>query len=491
MGLESLQEIAFMQGCGILRSAALKKPRFQELVVQAPRIPFVQRREVAEMLFLGEQLADNGFARLPYRLRKHAWQWQDYTHEEKIRALKDFVTIISKRVSTEQDRKQPQHVLEVLPQERGSWGRGKMRPNCLGVAQMLIGFARATGSEHFLVDTLYRRDQFMAYQTRRIIDRLLQRLESYKDEPTPRNICRKLRSYRRDNLKAIEDLESRHQAHHALAIKVDDKWILLDPYMKLSSPLEMTSSDWTMVSSRLTARPSRAVTLVGGDLERMHIAGMLGAFDEALSLYLRQHEPVEELTLSKMFISILSEMFAVADDGKNKKLDSKVIHELGYVLAVSAMTPPHRWSRANDDIAKNDLETYGTNITRRNWAIKRMLLLVALYCIDQPYVEMQKPDGVHPLIEVLHPTYHLAVMTVSQLGHIMGKSTADLIRFDNSQWILHDTLEEVTQSGTRRQRQVMAIRLRRINKHEPRFIMPALRWHLNERNTRDTQQENG
>ena len=127
----------------------------------------------------------------------------------------------------------------IFPDESKTWMRGKQPPNCLGMIQMLVGFARATGERHLavtpLVPTDYLTARFQIFGLRRLIECL----EPHSDLAPVR---RKLRQWRRQlhewcRLLPVYD-QRNGQAHHALLLRAKGRrWYYVDPYFRTLSVL--------------------------------------------------------------------------------------------------------------------------------------------------------------------------------------------------------------------------------------------------------------
>ena len=75
MSLDPLLEDVFQKGCGVSRVTALRSPRYVELLSSVPYVTRTTPSEVAELMLLGEELADRAFQNLPPFFRNTAAEW--------------------------------------------------------------------------------------------------------------------------------------------------------------------------------------------------------------------------------------------------------------------------------------------------------------------------------------------------------------------------------------------------------------------------------
>lgn len=484
MALESLLEDAFARGCGISRSYALRTPRYKELALSGPRVPNTTRAETAEMLYLGERLADRAYANLPYKMRKRAEAWPSMTLLEKHAALNLLMSrlVTDKWLSTHkaEDRDDP-CVEQVLPAQYGSWSRGKVQPNCLGLSQLLIGFARATQAEYLMVDTVTQHDLFNEQLLEQTSRTMMDMLSPYAAYPPIARLIRRIGVIHTQTLRSLVNMERNHQAHHALLIKVEDGWVLVDPYLRTKYEVRGLSKG-TDYYAAINKRPRRRWMLYGARRLEVDATRSIRALENVLELFKRRDEPGSSFGLSDAVGSAASELCWIGVDlGAKHCPSSSTIHERFWrTMTASLLTRREnkRWKgpkapKSIDDALHMRLDLAEKRKRERNAALVRLIKEVCLVGLEVSYNASRSRKQEHRRIEIAHPALHLAAMTLNHIGHMTDQSTAHLIRFDNSQWIVHDTLREVMNSGDERLIRIAETNLRLMKKYS-HHAMPAL-----------------
>ncbi len=211
-----------------------------------------------EFEHLGGRLADRAFLNLPHHIRQLAYQWGDMSLEEQEVVL----TMLGDELRSSQwhaRRASNAPALDdaVIPDANGafpaltkSWKRGPYMPNCLGMAQMLVGFARAAGVRHSLITPLVPSWYSAMVTQRKQIAYNLRQLDTFPDAPYVRKWRRRLVQFDKSTLETM--LFARDElAHHALVIEVADGTSrMVDPYLNAYGEHEaLTESDvmstWT------------------------------------------------------------------------------------------------------------------------------------------------------------------------------------------------------------------------------------------------------
>lgn len=236
MALSELSEAVFRRGVGISRRYALGTARYHELCALYENEASEKDVQLAaEAHYLGERLSDRAFQNLPKLFRDAAVQWPSLDALQQQSILEMLVN----RLRTAHWRKRravPQSSgddpARALPRETGSWQRGKIQPNCLGLAQMLVGFARATGAEHFLLTPIVRSDHAAEDFLMRNTKQMLDLMSDYQGNASVRRLTRTLTMQYRRSLTALDMMQRDGRAHHALVIRRrDGEWWIVDPYM--------------------------------------------------------------------------------------------------------------------------------------------------------------------------------------------------------------------------------------------------------------------
>ena len=486
MALESLLEDAFSRGCGISRAYALRTPRYRELLAESPRVPNTTQSETAEMIYLGERLADRAFANLPYNIRRKAGEWPGMSDAER----HELLGLLMSRLTTydwARVHRQPLHrdkdVSEVLPAEYGSWSRGKSQPNCLGMSQMLLGFARATGADHLMVDTITQHDVFSEELFEQTTRKMIGLLRPHDADPGIARLVSKLEVYRERSLRTLARLTD-IQAHHALLIRVGGEWILVDPYLSRKYPVGVLSRSRIDVHDAIMKRPRRRWLVYGGRQRKLDCAESLAALEETIGFYVRRQEPASSFGFQKVAAEAAATLAWMGIDPHSRKRPTikEMENVFWHLMTAGLMTRLQRktWPRGNQRVTQAFQRRFDLQVKRaqhrkreRNAAIKRLIREICLIGMSVVYDAQADPSTDHRRIEISHPALHLATMTLNHIGHRTDRSTAELLRFDTSQWIVHDTLKEVMQSDNRRLRRIAEGCLRQYQKY-PHQIMPAL-----------------
>jgi hypothetical protein len=492
MALDSLITDAFQRGCGISRSSALKSARYQELVASTPRVPNTTQSETAEMMYLGERLADRAFQHLPYAIRKRAEAWQAATEVEQHATLNLLMTRLTNtewlRIHGRQ-RRSSHEISEVLPAERGSWARGRVQPNCLGMTQMLIGFARATGAKHLMVDIVTQFDLFNEQQAEQACRSMLELLAPHRDNPSIARISAKIEKYRLANLSALAHMEEIQQAHHALLIKVGSFWVLVDPYLGRKYQIDVLSKGNLDIYRAVTKHPRRRWMQYGGKAIQFDSAYSIAALKEVLELYKRRNEPTSSFDIVEATARASSALCWIGEErSKKKPARHKISRTYQVALTAALLTRTEakrleKGSKVPASIERSTNHRFDQAQRRkrdRNAALLRLIRYTCLVSLEIPYQASISRKTEHRRIEIAHPTLHLAVMTLNHMGHMSNRSTAELLRFDSGQWLIHDTLREVMESEDNRLMRIAAANLRRVAKYA-HHTMPVL---LTEHNKR-------
>lgn len=493
MALESLFTDAFRRGCGISRTYALRTPRYKELCATASRVPNTTQAETAEMIYLGERLADRAFANLPYAIRKRAEQWPDMTDVERQGALNMLVTRLttSKWLRIRKLKKQrPKAETEVLPAEYGSWSRGKTQPNCLGLSQMLIGFARATGAEHLMVDVITQHNHYTEELTEQMIRKMTATLRPYEDIPGIARMIRRLDVHYKRSLRILTEVETT-SAHHALLIRVGSDWMLVDPYMGVKYTVDALGKTRAGTHEFIMKHPRRRWMVSGGHARKYDYRAVIESLEHVVSFLDRREEPASSFGFTDVVSQACGVLCWIGIDPRGKKFPTRVIVEELFwrVMINSLLTRDMRkvWPRGNQKATKSQQRWYNQQVRQsdrtkraRNAAMVRLIRFICLTGLDISYEAAISRKTDHRRIEVTHPALHLGAMTLNHIGHKTGQPTAELLRFDISQWIVHDTLEEVKRSGNKRLTRISDAALNQLQKY-PHQVMPALLVEINKR----------
>jgi hypothetical protein len=229
MSLQTLAEVVFRRGCNVDLEYMLQSDAYRELLKEARDLNLVAPEDSALAQLLGATLADRAFQNMPWSIRSKIDTWHDGLDAQMALLQLVYEELNGEKWRTSETRQYAYNSDErcVLPAETGSWTDGPARPNCLGLAQMMVGFARAVGARHYLANVLRpNQDTLHALKTRLLkttADML--RTHSYLDEFTAKIDKR--------YVEALERTNTDHQAHHVLVIQTaDGTWWVVDPYLR-------------------------------------------------------------------------------------------------------------------------------------------------------------------------------------------------------------------------------------------------------------------
>lgn len=267
MALHELIEATFRRGCGISVESAMSTPLYRKLKNRAAKLTVEDPAEFALVQYLGECLADRAAQNIPQKVKNKLYLW-----DEGIEAQQELLATIMEEMSCDNWRKRRKGTKRqrygvadsALPAATRSWERGSIQPNCLGVAQMLVGFARQVGAEHYLINVLkthVERALESEIENIDILNRILS--NGLPDDPGARKCMSLLEEVKHDVLVDLHNAQNQ-QAHHALAIKLaDGTWWILDPYLISLHQLRFELSKVQKNLERLNSDPRRVVMLQG------------------------------------------------------------------------------------------------------------------------------------------------------------------------------------------------------------------------------------
>ncbi len=237
--LEILLDDVYRKGLGVSRRHVLARAGYRdfELDFEPAEGDSTYLREFS---YLGGRLADRAFQNMPYAFRQDALDWQLMTVEDQETVLK---SMIEKLTSVNWYQKRPHENYNTkdwnIPSKNGifpaitkSWQRGPVQPNCLGMTQVLVGFARAAGVESMVLTPLVS-SWYSAYVSEvKDLQLLSKQIKAtFPDEPYVRKWLRFIHRLRVEILKSM-DLRHKEMTHHAVVIwMADGTSRIVDPYM--------------------------------------------------------------------------------------------------------------------------------------------------------------------------------------------------------------------------------------------------------------------
>lgn len=485
MTLDALMEDAFLLGTGISRRKALASERHEELGDTFPRVPNLTVEQTVEMALLGEMLADRAFLTLPHRLRAKATQWSTYGDDEQVALLHELKEALGdKSLQHRQNRRRrPVNKPEdrALPHQYKSWVRNPARPSCLGLAQMLVGFGKATGAPCMLVDVLVPHHIYTAQFQYLRLQRLTKLLDAFtKEQPRFKRYRRIIQSSMEGTLDILAAEQEQRQAHHALAIKAASKWWLVDPYFDTIRPLDIKVKSVDRLHNHVRKAPRKTgIQSNSWSFERAFIDHRLTILEEALSYMHRLEEPRTSWTyidasLTPLIHTNIFHKIKNTEESEGdyrEALGTSIILTLYTLRGMRAMTDKHPGmdpSDMTDTYKRRAMQ----NKRYRNQVYLRTMRTLVFECLVA-IVRLPDTPGLPKKQEFVHPTFQLAVRTVNQLAFERGVDAAELSLYSSSQWIFHDTLDAVRRSTSNRLQRHANLRIRAITKN-PEHALPEI-----------------
>jgi len=451
MSLDALLETAYRRGTGVSRRYALSTARVRELTQEFKKeSPSV---ELAEFAYLGERLADTAYRQLPKKLQDSSKSWPRLTPAKQQAVLVAIMDSLGssqwrhyrKLKKNPRDYGRPE---SVLPSQYGSWSRGKVQPNCLGVSQLLVGFARAANAPHLLVNVITRSDEVAHMSLHLLIQDLLSAVDSRKNLALRRRLQVILEQWNREVLKHLVQLYSNQQAHHALMIRLKGgQWYVVDPYMgSLGAPFDghkETDREFSRyVLNVINKNPLQ--TAVVGD-----VAGT-AEYENTIEWYIRRmirqfrrlvkdsDETVE--TIQRVFTQLKKHAIIERYVEEIGECELKVWLGRNAVIVTRGMTSKQITQKVQQ--AKRHLKV---NARDRHRAYNRAVRGICKIISEIAY-DVARPT-IAPTMEIVHPTIQLGVNTVHHLAVRENKLEPTLLRFTKSQFILRDIAGDVGVSG--------------------------------------------
>ncbi len=464
---------AFEAGTGMKRSSVARSKRFQELLEQTEDGAFVSAYERAEMLYLGERLADTAFRRLPINVRRSAEAWaagegDSTTH---LAILYDTITDWQQKLPSA-NRRQKACADAVLPNRYRFDLRAPLRPNCLGLAQMMVGYARVTGAEYTLADTLRRYDvdrtmgMYLGHMT---IDSSLAAYDAFPSVRKYRRSVAKQRALFQKDLRVVLSADNYSLAHHALMVKrrEDATWELVDPYMFRIYGLELLPEDIEILDGETRHDDTITYSLypfVEHTFESMTTIVDVGLRQFEKMAALPFHEETVEFVIRWIDLAatyIAGEAEEIRDRRRRLGVQEVIPFNIGtkdklkkqlYGEAFKRfLTEEEKELLARDDTDADAVYERMAHRIHTRWqrdhVMNRFLGLFLRFTYELQVHSYELLD-IHPLIELNNAEYHLAAMTVNHLAVMNGVDATQLIcHRPYSQFIIRDTMSGVLASN--------------------------------------------
>lgn len=492
MDINDMISMAFEQGTGMQRSSVARTARFKQLLAETSGDELVSAYERAEMLYLGERLADAAFMKLPKNVRESA---TTYDTENAVDACFDLYKNLIVRISHIRQLWPTQNVKLsecVLPQQYSFALRSSVRPNCLGMAQMMVGWARAAGAEYKLVDALRLNDSEFTvgmYTGHLLIEDVLENNQYF---PSIRKLHRTTRMRTTAYAKNIEYWARNIAAHHALSIDTGTRGIIVDPYTaafysfgKLTLERDTASAPYTQ-TGYVQKYPfdddafSTHISYMGKLLtsfENLALSYGRDSWTELLQLLTRFATDISDLAREVVKASgdyIIEQVPALSSGSQDDLLADFMNIGWGWL-----MTDDERKTVSNESIPPTEryAAVVGRNRTKRRFMqIVNRIVSHVVNCLYLIAIQNYQGSYSHPLVELNAPEYHLAVMTVNHLAMSNGVDAASLLRHRPfSQSLIRDTLSSVLASNDVRVKQAYDCSQEHLRGLQPEQIMPELR----------------
>lgn len=509
MTLQRLLDTAFRRGCGISMGYAQSTPRYAELLTGESTVKVETPEEFALIRYLGEQLADRAAHNLPAKIKHSLHLWG-----EGLEAQHELLDIVMENLNSDNWRKRRKGKRlrkyssrdTVLPAVTKSWARGPLQPNCLGAAQLLVGFARLVGARHYVVNVLVTNEERNARNDNELFVWLDDKLVKHGNGREITAIRKVLAKNRQVALMQLNKLQER-QAHHALAIElVDGSWMIVDPYLGVMHQLYRFKTKRLQTKLGLINRnPTRTVMLAGGlmDVKERQIANRKAAILESAILFMLEtrrkayEHPESELEIESA-AWVAARHYAGLAKGQAQDVTKQQNYDFNYLynlLLMYAYVPPKRRKSFIDDVwgkakakqppiagLREEFERYRVAVLkdkrRRDRAYPRMAQCLVKVLLDELRATARAHEGArHMSIEVADPATMLGCATLNHLRVRTGTYVhGRLSVYTSSQWVLLDTLSAQNRGDIpdAESEKIILAQQARMHKADPRLVLTAL-----------------
>ena len=472
MTVQRLLATAFKDGCGISMERALRAPRYHELLAETATWAKAKDpiEELAMVEYLGECLADRAAQNLPIVVKNRLYLW-----DEGVEAQKQLISLLMLSMSSERWRSYGTREttrkswLVPLPAVTKSWERGPIQPNCLGLTQMLVGFARMVGANHYVVNVLHPFEQTLYETQREFMVEILDMLYKFQDDYQIRRIIKLAEEEYQHVLENLGFIQTR-ESHHAIALQLaDGRWFLVDPYLQVLQPLAIDGKRNQRTLAKIDADHVRGVIL--SDTTRRKAAR---EFERQLVVcsvaiqYLLEAIEAEKTAdtfdgseLSKMALMFANEYAGIKPGESLTELRERysvvsfayaLFAEYAYFPEVYRKPGPNGKADHKTDQDEYDRRKYRVTHSRREYrrALRRMIraaimLLFATFDSSSRALAAKK----HELIELDHPTMMLGCATLNHLRVLSGTHVhGRLMLYSSSQWVTYNSLAAAKHGDT-------------------------------------------
>lgn len=471
MNIDDVIAQTFLEGVGVSIQKARKSAHYQQLVRDFPHVPYLTAEQTADMALLGEHLAERAFSNLPVRFRRAATNWQNLDEARQEKALLDLYDTLGPKSRARRERGQEDDTkspASYLPHQYGSWSRGKVLPNCLGLAQLLIGFGHVTGAQMMLSTALKGHDIATLQTQHHYFSELTSLIAPHSRRSKGiAKLYDELQESRYGQLQRLASLERPAQAHHALVLRTKSKWWMIDPYFEISNPIEARQSvrrfDTFAQTSEKKPRESAAHTMT------MPLSAQVrkqqAVLAEHSKFFGRLDEPSSSWAMYESGLSLLANFIEAAGYPVTSEDGIAAVH----THINEFHTVPQSSMREN---FWKEIQRSETNKHLRNQMFVRLVEVLISAHIDSIYHLWFAPTLTQ---ECHHATFQLGVFTVNQIAIEQGIDIPELCLYSHSQWILHDSIAAARTSERTLYKTVVERAMRHIQKQDSGLTLPQLR----------------
>ncbi len=500
MALQRLLDTAFTRGCSITVEYAQRTPRYAELVEDSSTTTVDNPEEFALVRYLGERLADRAAQNLPAKIKHSLHLWNDG-----LEAQQQFLNLVINELSSENWMKRRSgkrnHSYSsrntVLPSMTKSWARGLLQPNCLGMAQTLVGMARFLGARHYVINVLHGNDERKLAEELEVFTWLYEQLEQFNNLIEVRRIRKMLFANREKALLHLAKVQE-VQAHHALVIELQDgTWMIVDPYFSVLHQFNRFHTKIVQKKLENIAKGPTRTVMFSGELMPAKLVRAAGKQERVLEtgiLYALQRMSKDEPGDINAVAWVVSAAYAGfpkgADEGQTNAQNRDFTY-LYNLLWIYTCIPEWRRESFIDDLSKpiqrtksleelqDEFAVYRAAVkrdkVRRQRAYPRMARALTRTLMDE--LRNGQSGKRHYAIEVADPAVMLGTATLNHLRVRTGTYVhGRLSVYTSSQWVLLDTLSAQYRGDMPDAESERAITAQqaRMHKTDPRLVLTAL-----------------
>ena len=489
MSFEALVDDVFRHGCGVSMQTALRSDEYERIRRQLQESESAYPEETALVELLGVKLAERAFRNMPWQVRKRIGEWHTGT-DAQLRLLQYVCDQLDSRRWRRIGIRSYQYNSDnrcVLPAAMRSWQRGQVQPNCLGVAQMMVGFAQAVDAPHYLLNVVHsNQDTLHKYRLRAL--KALQGILCCAPD-----FAEYAKAVEQAYWNTLEVAGQPAQAHHVLVIQLDDGvWWVVDPYLRALYPLE--SQNWQAATEWVNSHHNRIalvrpvtpldkyVAWINMHLQALRLA--CGVFEQRFGAepkvhvsilrplsYMVAHVPTRETAESDMeaFGRELAGLeYAVCDDSQDTvALEQMAVLALTYaVYDIETIPELNATINKSPERAVKRVVSYMEHAAGDRTLERELCLRLVRFALKHlmQYLEDLYEDPYAKQHECLEVSWAPMGIGIATLNHVQGTAmpgspvTVDdsgrtaglqgkLSSLFSGQWVLYDTLALAREKG--------------------------------------------